>query len=140
MTEEQAAPSWERLKELGPLTAFFRTAWNVIAGPVRFFEALPARGPVIPAILFWALTTLPPMVFSGIQANSFLKEVFSMTMTAPRPGYLEIPWWVFTVAAPLLQFTCLLGGLAVVHMLLQMMGYDRGGWSGTYRAAGYASG
>lgn len=80
------------------------------------------------------------MVVAGIQANSLLKEVLSLTLTAPRPAYFEIPWWVFTVAAPLFQFACLLGGLAVVHMLLQIMGYDRGGWRGTYRASGYASG
>ena len=137
---EQPLPAWERLRELGPLTAFFRTVWDVVSRPVSFFEALPAGGPVPPAVLFWALTTLPPMVVSGMQANSFLNEVISITMTSPRPGYLQIPWWVLTVAAPLLQFVSLLTGLAVVHMLLQMMGRAGGGWRGTFRAGGYASG
>ncbi len=140
MTEESAKPAWEQLREVGPITAFFKTVWSVTSRPVEFFETLPSRGPVAVVLLFWSLTTLPPMIIAGIQANAFLEETISMMMTAPRPAYMEIPWWLLTIAAPLMQFLSLLTGLAAVHMLLQMMGYASGGWSGTYRAGGYASG
>lgn len=140
MKEVSMPPAWERFHLVGPLSAFFGTVFDVIRAPLRFFEALPAHGPVLHVILFWAITTLPPMVVSGLQAHSFIQEVFSLTVTAPRPAQLIIPWWLFTVAAPLFQFLSLLGGLAVVHMLLQMMGHAHGGWSGSYRAGGYASG
>ena len=140
LTGEPVKPAWEQIREVGPITAFFRTVWSVITRPVVFFETLPSRGPVAVVLLFWSLTTLPPMIVSGIQANAFLEEMVTMLMTAPRPAYLVIPWWLFTIVVPLMQFLSLLSGLAAVHMMLQMMGYAAGGWSGTYRAGGYASG
>ena len=140
LTGEPAKPAWERIREVGPITAYFRTIWSVTSRPVEFFETLPSRGPVAVVLLFWSLTTLPPMIISGFQANAFLEETVTMLMTAPRPAYLVLPWWLLTIAAPLVQFLSLLTGLAAVHMMLQIMGYAAGGWSGTYRAGGYASG
>ena len=132
-------PPWEVASEHGYLTAFFRTAGEVMRAPDAFFRQLSAEGPVLPAIGFWAGTSLPPLVLAGISANTMMERVFSLTMSAQQPVQLHIPWWVLTVVAPIVQFGMLLGGLVVVHILLRMLGEARGGWSGTYRAAGYAS-
>ncbi len=51
----------------------------------------------------------------------------------------SIPWWVFVIVAPILQFASLLADICAVHILLKMMGHDRGGWRGSFRAGGYAS-
>lgn len=132
-------PAWERIEDEGPLTGFFGTAIDVIRAPIPFFEALSPTGPVASVIGFWLLTTLPPMVISGLSAWTFLNEMVEILVTAPEPVYLAIPWWVFVIVAPLLQFASLLADLCAVHVLLSLMGRARGGWSGTFRAGGYAS-
>jgi|GEM_PF-2565943 len=132
-------PPWERFREAGPLSAFIGTLWSVLRSPALFFSRLRADGPVRPALLFWIVTTLPPFVVSGIEGYSFMQETIDILMTAPRPGVFEIPWWIFVVVAPLVQFASLLSGLAMVHLVLTLLGYARGGWRGTWRAGGYAS-
>ncbi len=132
-------PAWERIAEAGPLTAFFGTVIDVIRAPIRFFESLSPSGPAASVIGFWMLTTLPPMVISGISAHAFLREMLEILVTTPEPVFITIPWWVFVIVAPLLQFASLLADICAVHTLLKMMGHARGGWSGTFRAAGYAS-
>jgi len=132
-------PAWERIGDDGPLTAFFGTILDVLRAPIRFFEELQPAGPVAAVIGFWLLTTLPPMVISGVSAYAFLQEMIEILVTAPEPMTFTIPWWAFVIVAPLLQFTSLLADLCAVHVLLKMMGHARGGWRGTFRAGGYAS-
>ncbi len=132
-------PAWERSAEVGPLTGFFTTFTDILRAPAAFFSSLPADGPAAPALIFWALTTLPPLVVSGLEGYSFLNEMLDIVMTAPRPGVLELPWWIFGIVAPLVQFASLLSGLAAVHIILALLGRARGGWRGTFRAGGYAS-
>lgn len=139
MNAPQMPPAWERISETGPLTAFFGTIIDVVRAPILFFEALPPSGPVARVVGFWILTTLPPMFISGISAYAFLNEMLEILVTSPEPLYFTIPWWVFVIVAPLLQFASLLADLCAVHVLLKLMGHARGGWGGTFRAGGYAS-
>lgn len=139
MENRDWTPAWEQMAETGPLTAFFRTIADVVARPTSFFTQLSPEGPVGRVIGFWAATALPPLVVVGISANALIRNLITVTLSAPQPAQWRIPWWVLTVAAPLLQFLSLLFGLVVVHLVLQMLDEDRGGWSGTFRAAGYAS-
>jgi len=132
-------PAWERIGDDGPITAFFGTILDVLRAPIRFFEELPPSGPVARIFGFWMLTTLPPMVISGISAFAFLQEMLEILVTAPEPMVFTIPWWVFVIVAPLLQFTSLVADICAVHMLLKMMGHARGGWRGSFRAGGYSS-
>jgi hypothetical protein len=139
MEDRDWTPAWEQMAEVGSLTAFFRTIIEVVGSPSSFFTRLSPQGPVRRVIGFWAATALPPLVVAGISANALIHDLITVTLNAPQPVQWRIPWWVLTVAAPLMQFMSLLFGLAVVHLVLQMLGEDRGGWSGTFRGAGYAT-
>ena len=132
-------PAWERPAERGPLTSFFATVIAVVSGPDRYFRELDPDGPIGPALSFWSLTTLPPLVVSGFSGNRLLNRLLSGELTASAPLDWHIPWWVLTVVAPLVQFANILLGLAVVHLVLRGLKEAHGGWSGTMRAAGYAS-
>ncbi|MFC1544079.1 YIP1 family protein [Gemmatimonadota bacterium] len=132
-------PAWERLAERGPLTAFFATIGAVLSGTDRFFRELDPDGPIGPALSFWLLTTLPPLVVSGFSGNRLLDRLLSGELTASAPLDWHIPWWVLPVVAPVVQFASILLGLAIVHLVLRGLKEAHGGWSGTLRAAGYAS-
>lgn len=139
MNPPQMPPALERLSEVGPLTGILQTLLDVIRAPILFFERLSPTGPVLRVILFWMLTTLPPLGWAGLHTYEFLQETLALTMTAPMPVQFTVPWWLFVIVAPLLHFVSLLSGVAGVHLLLQIMGHARGGWRGTFRACGYAS-
>jgi hypothetical protein len=132
-------PAWERLAERGPLTSFFGTVIAAVSRPDRFFRELDPDGPIGPALSFWLLTTLPPLVVSGFSGNRMLDRLLSGELTASAPLDWHIPWWILPVVAPLVQFASILLGLAVVHLVLRGLKEAHGGWSGTVRAAGYAS-
>ncbi len=132
-------PAWERIGDDGPLTAFFGTTLDVLRAPIRFFEELSPAGPVAAVFGFWLITTLPPMVISGTSAWTFLQEMIGILVTAPQPMTFTIPWWVFVIVAPLLQFLSLVADICAVHVLLKLMGHARGGWRGSFRAGGYSS-
>ncbi len=139
MHPPQMPPAWERFREVGPLSAFFGTLFDILRAPGAFFSRLPTDGSVRAALVFWVVTTLPPFVVSGIEGYSFMQETIDIIMTAPRAGMFEVPWWIFVIVAPLVQFASLLCGLAMVHLILTLLGHARGGWRGTWRAGGYAS-
>jgi len=132
-------PPWERTAELGPLTGFFTTVWAVLTRPSDFFGGLEAEGPWERVVGYWALTSLPPMVLAGMSAHRFVQRLPELAQVDPSAIPFHIPWWVFVVLGPALQFLSLLFGLALVHLVLRLLGGGQGGWTGSLRAAGYAS-
>jgi hypothetical protein len=132
-------PPWEHIDEKGPLTAFFATVWQVLSRPDAFFRDLDPDGPVGRVFGFWLLTALPPLVVSGLSANRLIERMLSGEFTGGTALDWHLPGWVLPAAAPLVQFGGLLLGVAVIHIVLRGLGQARGGWTGTWRAAGYAS-
>lgn len=132
-------PPWERTGQVGPLTGFFATVWQVLSAPRDFFEGLDASGPWERVLGFWALTSLPPMVWAGLSAHRFVQRIPELAQVDPSAVPFHIPWWVFVVLGPALQFLSLLFGLVLVHLVLRLIGGGQGGWTGSLRAAGYAS-
>ncbi|MFO7767870.1 MAG: YIP1 family protein [bacterium] len=132
-------PAWERTRDLGPLTGFFVTVRETLTRPRDFFEGLSAEGPWERVLGFWALTSLPPMAAAGVSAHRFVQRIPELAQVDPASVPFHVPWWVFTIAGPLLQFLGLLFGLALVHLVLRLLGGGEEGWTGSLRAAGYAS-
>jgi hypothetical protein len=132
-------PPWERRSELGPLTAFVTTLGGVLAHPRSFFERLDPRGPVGSALVFWALTTLPPLVVSGAGSHDFLERLPALLEVDPSVIPFHFPLWMFVVVLPLLQCGSLFGAVLLIHGMLALLGGATGGLRGTLRAAGYGA-
>jgi hypothetical protein len=132
-------PPWEERADVGALTAFVATVGRVLIHPRAFFVRLPAKGPVAEVILFWMLTTLPPLMVSGAGTHHFLERLPDLINVDPASIPFHFPLWVFVMVLPLLQLVALLSAVLLVHLMLSLLGGAGGGLVATLRAAGYAS-
>ncbi|NWF94355.1 MAG: YIP1 family protein [Syntrophaceae bacterium] len=136
ISSEGGAVPWESGE--GFIRAFFRTAWEALFSPIRFFEKVGKGEGYWPPLIYGAMIGI-----IGRFLDLFWAWLLIIPLVPPNVRNLMVlPYALFIMvivfAMPLMVAISILVWSCVIHLILIMIGGNRRGFEVTFRAISYA--
>jgi hypothetical protein len=133
LPEDQYVP-WESGE--GFVSVFFRTVWDALFSPTRFFRKVGSGEGYLSSLVFGVITGI--IGFGG----GLLWQWYFLSRWLPFRMFPDLPYrlyfTVLTIAIPLIVIASLLFVSIVIHFCLTMVGGNRKGFQTTFRVVAYS--
>lgn len=142
-TNEMFIP-WEKPRELGVLSSFYRTVLMVLLHPARFFSGISSRPPLAQALLFYILFGLIQSSANMFWWHVALQSSVGASIAAEIPPQMldsmdisRLPFMLLTAPLILSLYQFIMSGL--IHVMLRLVEPGKANFVKTFKIVGYAS-